>query len=119
MTKKYEQKTKQSSLTTSQETFQQEHGNGSYNTDSATDTGNRIAAILKANKGSLSQSVNLSTFLSDVMFPFPQKILNQGASGLSGETVIRNHTYLDLLNHLSLSASKTLSPPTKSDKQDT
>ncbi len=116
MTKKYEQKTKRNSLMTSPEKSQAEPGNGSCNTDSATDTGNRTAAILRPKKDSSSQLVSQSTFQSDVMFPFPQKILSQGANGLSGGTPTKEAILSDLLNHPSLSAWKTLYLRTKSDK---
>lgn len=116
MTKKYEQKKKKSSLTTSPEESQAELGSGSCNMDSATDTGNRTAAILRPKSDSLSQSVSPSTFQSDVMFPFPTKNLSQGANGLSGETPTKEAILSDLLNHPSLSAWKTLYLRTKSDK---
>ena len=114
--KKSEQKTKQSSLTTSPEKFQAEHGNGFSSTDLAQGTGNRIAAILSPKKGLSSQLVSPSTFQSDVMFPFPTKPVNQDESGSSGETVTREATCLDHSNLPSLSAWKTLYLRTKSDK---
>ena len=117
--KKQEQKTKRSSLTTSVEKYQAEHGSGSCSTDSATDTGNHIAAILLPKKDLSSPLVSQSTFQSDVMFPFPTKNLNQGANGLSGETRTKEAILSDLLNHPSLSAWKTLYLRTKSDKPDT
>lgn len=116
--KKSEQKTKKSSLTTSPEKFQAEHGNGSCSTDLATGTGNNIAAILLPKKDLSSPLVSQSTFQSDVMFPFPTKPVNQNESGSSGETVTKEATCLGHLNHPSLSAWKTLYLPTKSAKQD-
>jgi len=79
--KKYQQKTKQSSLTTTANTFPAEHGSGSCNMVYHGATGNHIAAILKEKAASSSKSATPSTSpLADiylpskeqVMWPFPQ-----------------------------------------------
>ena len=117
--KKYEQKTKKSSLTISPERFQQELGSGSFNTDCPTDTGKSIAAILKPIKGSSLQSENLWTSASAAMWPFPLKEKSQDESGIAMETVINDPTYSEISEVQDLLFAWKMSYlPTKLDKQD-
>lgn len=74
-------------LLTSPEKFQQQHGNGSSNTDSHTPTGKTVAAILR----SLDASSSWWEIPKLLVSPWEDSLENQpqtkNENGLSGETV--------------------------------
>ena len=92
MTKKSEQKTKKSFLTTSPDKFQQEHGNGSFNTECQSVTGKSIAAILKPTPASLFELESLSILASAATWPFPKKEKSLDESGMPMETAMNEAT---------------------------
>jgi len=95
--KKYQQKTKQSSLLTSAQTSPAEHGSGFSPTVYHGATGNRIAAILKEKVASSSKSETPSTSpLEDIYLPSKEQVMwpfpKPRESGLPMEIVTKEVT---------------------------
>ena len=96
-------------LLTSPEKFQQEDGNGSSNTASATSIGSRSSAGRRLISALCSRSVNLQSLPSvDILATKPAT-----ASGTPTETCTKPRTSLDMAWEKRPLSLKTLFPPTK------
>lgn len=112
----YQQLKKVCALLISPEKSQQLDGNGCSNTDSLTHTGKKLPAILKKPDQDLSSKLN-----TEAPWPFPsggclENQQNTSESGTCGETATNTVTSLGQDEVQQQFWSKTLFPPTKSEK---